>query len=697
MANNAAQGYDPLAWLDAFSNARPAPDPMAWLDNSVPPPAPASQPVYTPQGTPADFPGMESDQSGLDAMGQPLAPEAPSAGPPIGSVADMPEADMPDFGGGPSDLGLVSHRGGPLSHEGGYGGTVGQNLGWLLGLGLLGGGAAASRIAGEYGRAYDTAERMAEAKAYRAAQIAQKQAELEEQKRNHDALLDDKQKARQQAWDLAQQKGKQTDMSTLIRAWDTAAKTYGMDPSTVGGQFTLGLQDYITHTVAATKAVSNGTAPPPTPDGIMPTPTQADAEAAVDTETQGIPLYGAGSSLGLGVSRQANIEANTAATNARIPGYVADSYVKQNTAGDKVAQSRLGTFEKKVDIAGKQQDIGESRKLFPGKVRAQELSNQKADLERWILRNNTIPLNNARITHQEQVNTGTVPEGSTGGTKMLPIPVGANAAIAVKANALRGVDFGVRGCARFVTQTLRDAGVGIKGSENAAELERQIQSVKGVTAISDPSKFQPGDVIFTAGSGPSGRHVMVVASDGKIVGNPGVNGDTRVRTQGGGQNMVAYRINPPKEKAGAKPKKPAQYEIRAAQIAKSNVDPQLFDNLTKIGVAPGPQMKATLDFYVAQGLIDPPGTLRHEYTIKRDQTDAYNNFLAEQKAWRDGRRKWVNGRTVITDGKTKPEPGITPQSLLRDQAAEKKKGKPKSKPTTGVATVDSIFGDVLKK
>jgi hypothetical protein len=47
--------------------------------------------------------------------------------------------------------------------------------------------------------------------------------------------------------------------------------------------------------------------------------------------------------------------------------------------------------------------------------------------------------------------------------------------------------------------------------------------------------------------------------------------------------------------------------------------------------------------------------------------------------------------------KTKPEPDITPQSLLRDQNAAKKKGKPKSKPTTGVATVDAVFRNVLKK
>jgi hypothetical protein len=668
----------------------------------MPQPPPPVSPVVTPQGPPPDFPGLESDQSGLGIMGQPIEAGMPEmAPPPDGSVADMPLMDEPFT---PVEEAPAPGHPSVLKRPGGYGGNVGQNLAWLLGLGVLGGGSAASRAVGEYGHAYDAAEKQAEAQAYRAAQVAQKQAELAEQKANHDALLDEKQKARQQAWDLAQRKGDQADVTTLVRAWEAASKAYGMDPNTTGGQFTLGLQEAIKHSLATTKAQEAGQPPPPPPDGIMPEPTKEDAEAALygpPEPAAPLPLYGAGSTLGLGAAKQPLIEAQARKA-------AADALVAEQTTGARVAHANNAPRLDEVNIAGIKTrtaatagNEGRARKMFPLEQQKAVLANQKADLERWILRNNTIPLNNARLTHQNQVNTGTVPDGGTGGGKMLPIPVGANAAIAVKANALRGTDFGVRGCARFVTQTLRDAGVNIKGSENAGELERQIQSVKGVTAISDPSQFQPGDVIFTAGSGPSGRHVMVVASDGKIVGNPGVQGDTRVRTQGGGSNMVAYRIAAPKAAKGAKP---TQTEVKARQIASSNIDPQLFDNLTKLGFAPGPQMKATLDFYTDRKLFDDDGT--GKITVNRD-SPVWRDFLKEQKAWREGRRKWVDGRTVIVEPKgkaAKVDNSITPQSLVADQAKQnakkkpaKKTGKPKSRPSTGIQSVDKAFANILKK
>lgn len=371
--------------------------------------------------------------------------------------------------------------------------------------------------------------------------------------------------------------------------------------------------------------------------GLWPFPrgssTHGMVPAADGAETQEFPsTFGLGSQMGQ----------RAAATE----GTRLDNTFKDQTMDDRVKhQSWIPRLDaaalenRKTQTAAAAGREGRERALFSGKLKRQELENE-------MLESGRIPMLGAQLEGQrirnrflpQQLQAGLDKPGAGAGVN---VPTGANAAIASGATSLIGTDFKVRGCARFVTATLQGAGVNIRGSENAAELERQIRDVGGVQVETDPARFKPGDIIVMNGSGPSGRHIMVVDSKGRIVGNPGTKTNTRVQVQGGGPGMVAYRLpegtiggKPPKTSVAKAPVVKATVAPKPPNAAQSGVDPATYKVLTGMGIAPGSKMLESFNWWVEHSPKLFTKNDDGEITGVDPTNKDYQAFMKDQARWR---------------------------------------------------------------
>jgi hypothetical protein len=100
--------------------------------------------------------------------------------------------------------------------------------------------------------------------------------------------------------------------------------------------------------------------------------------------------------------------------------------------------------------------------------------------------------------------------------------------------------------------------------------------------------------------------------------------------------------------SGAKPAKPrrlTESERFNARVEKSLVDPKTWKEWEALGVAPGPQAQATVDYYTKNGLfdVDEDGVM---YINKSKYPAVYTDYIKKQNMWRHGDLAWVNGREV---------------------------------------------------
>lgn len=147
----------------------------------------------------------------------------------------------------------------------------------------------------------------------------------------------------------------------------------------------------------------------------------------------------------------------------------------------------------------------------------------------------------------------------------------------------------------------------------------------------------------------------------------------------------------------AKPPKPPkappklnESERDRARQQKSNVDPATWKMFDALGIAPGPQAMATFNYYKKNGLIK----VAENGGISVDATHgSYNDFIAKQKMWEQGKLKWVNGREMPVVGRGPSNPVARENGRLMDNLSNRNRParRPQTnKPRTGNSKVDAL-------